>query len=72
MYSEINSSKGHTAAWRISIWSTLAFAVGCHFVTVPVNFKSIFTSLSTFMNMKLGSLTPQFTKGTEKLPEAEK
>jgi signal transduction histidine kinase len=28
MYSEINSSKGHTAAWRISFWSTLAFAVG--------------------------------------------
>src|ERR1700751_2524961 len=28
MYSEINSSKGHTAAWRISCWSTLAFAVG--------------------------------------------
>jgi signal transduction histidine kinase len=28
MYSETNSSKGHTAAWRISFWSTLAFAAG--------------------------------------------
>src|ERR1035441_7213912 len=28
MYSETNSSAAHTAAWRISIWSTLAFAVG--------------------------------------------
>ncbi|HEY1985595.1 MAG TPA: ATP-binding protein [Terracidiphilus sp.] len=28
MYSETNKPKGHTAAWRISIWSTLAFAVG--------------------------------------------
>jgi signal transduction histidine kinase len=28
MYSAISSSKGHTAAWRISAWSTLAFAVG--------------------------------------------
>jgi signal transduction histidine kinase len=27
MYSE-TSSKGHTAAWRISLWSTLAFAAG--------------------------------------------
>ena len=28
MYSETNSSTGHTAAWRISFWSTLAFAAG--------------------------------------------
>jgi signal transduction histidine kinase len=28
MYSETSSSKGHTAAWRISLWSTLAFAAG--------------------------------------------
>ena len=28
MYSETNSPKGHTAAWRISSWSTLAFAIG--------------------------------------------
>src|SRR5215469_7079737 len=28
MYSETNSSKGHTAAWRISFWSTVAFAAG--------------------------------------------
>jgi len=24
----IRKSEGHTAAWRISFWSTLAFAVG--------------------------------------------
>jgi signal transduction histidine kinase len=28
MYSETNSDKGITAAWRISLWSTLAFAMG--------------------------------------------
>ena len=28
MYFGIGKSEGHTAAWRISIWSTLAFAVG--------------------------------------------
>ena len=28
MYSETSDSKGHTAAWRISLWSTLAFAAG--------------------------------------------
>src|SRR3974390_2029771 len=28
MYSETNRSTGHTAAWRISFWSTLAFAAG--------------------------------------------
>ena len=28
MYSETNSKEGHTAAWRISLWSTLAFAAG--------------------------------------------
>lgn len=28
MYFGISKSEGHTAAWRISFWSTLAFAVG--------------------------------------------
>lgn len=28
MYSETSSSNAHTAAWRISLWSTLAFAAG--------------------------------------------
>ena len=28
MYFETSDSKGHTAAWRISLWSTLAFAAG--------------------------------------------
>lgn len=28
MYSETSKSAGHTAAWRISFWSTLAFAAG--------------------------------------------
>jgi signal transduction histidine kinase len=28
MYSETSNSKGHTAAWRISFWSTPAFAAG--------------------------------------------
>ena len=28
MYFGINKSEGHTAAWRISFWSTLAFAAG--------------------------------------------
>ena len=28
MYFGISKSEGHTAAWRISVWSTLAFAVG--------------------------------------------
>jgi signal transduction histidine kinase len=28
MYSETSKSTGHTAAWRISLWSTLAFAAG--------------------------------------------
>lgn len=28
MCSEINKTKGRTAAWRISCWSTLAFAIG--------------------------------------------
>jgi signal transduction histidine kinase len=28
MYSETNRPTGHTAAWRISFWSTLAFAAG--------------------------------------------
>ena len=28
MYFGINKTEGHTAAWRISCWSTLAFAVG--------------------------------------------
>src|SRR3954451_19682135 len=28
MYFGINKSEGHTAAWRISIWSTVAFAAG--------------------------------------------
>ncbi len=28
MYFGINKSEGHTAAWRISCWSTLAFAIG--------------------------------------------
>jgi signal transduction histidine kinase len=28
MYSETSKSEGHTAAWRISFWSTLAFAAG--------------------------------------------